>query len=96
MSPAALAAPKSAPAGEPLGPNKLKRPWSTSPHHNDNVSVSYDINGDREHLDFTSISSIWDPIAAMWPWKNKEGRKMVGIEFVFPAGSSQGDRNHGN
>ena len=32
-----------------------------------------------------------DPIAAMWPWTDSEGREMVGIEFVFPAGSSPGD-----
>ena len=91
VSPAALAASKRA-AGESLGPDDAKRPRSTSPHP-DNVSVSYDTNAsaDTEHFDFTSISSEWHPIASIWPWTDGEGREMVAIEFVFPAGSSPGN-----
>ena len=57
------------------------------------ASVSYenDVDADTEHFDFTSISSLWNPIAAMWPYTDSEGREMVGIEFVFPAGSSPGN-----
>ena len=64
---------------------------STSPHPNDNVSISYEVNAETEHFDFTKISSEWHPIASIWPWTDSEGREMVGIEFVFPAGSSPGN-----
>ena len=78
--------------GDPLAQEDTKRPRSTSPHP-DGVSVSYenDVDADTEHFDFTSISSLWNPIAAMWPYTDSEGREMVGIEFVFPAGSSPGN-----
>ena len=26
-----------------------------------------DVAADTEHFDYTSISSIWNPIASMWP-----------------------------